>query len=152
LNRYAILPLRGKDVLLVKNLGLTVIVAAQLALLIATAAWQSGLLEAIAEVLLAAILLLSHLAWGNLVAVTAPFRMHFYRFASNGTPLTAIAGSTIGSAPGVIVLFLLNSESSLAAAGIVGVLLLSLAVYIISLHYSGRSFEHRSHIIGERLS
>jgi hypothetical protein len=151
LNRYAILPLRGKDVLLVKNLGLTVIVAAQLALLILTAVWRSGLVEAGAEVLTAAVLLLSHFAWGNLVSVTAPFKMQFYRFASSGAPLTAMAGWTIGSAPGILVLYLLHSESSLSAAAIVGVLLLTLALYLVSLHYSGRSFEHRRHIIAERL-
>jgi hypothetical protein len=78
--------------------------------------------------------------------------MQFYRFASSGEPLTAMAGSTIGSAPGVIVLFMLHSESSWSAATIAGVLLLSLAVYLVSLHYSGRSFERRRHVIGERLS
>ena len=51
LSRYFILPLRGRDVLLVKNLGLAVIVAAQLALLILAAAWQSGPVEAAAEVI-----------------------------------------------------------------------------------------------------
>jgi len=152
LNRYAILPLRGKDVLLIKNLGLTVIVAAQLTLLILTAVWRSGLLEAAAEVLLATVLLLSHLAWGNLVSVTSPFKMQFYRFTSHGEPLTAMAGSTIGSAPGIVVLFLLHSDSSWPAATMAGVLLLSLAVYLVSLHHSGRSFERRRHVIGERLS
>jgi hypothetical protein len=151
-NRYAILPLRGRDVLLIKNLGLTVIVAAQLTLLILIAGWRSGLVEAAAEVLLAVVLLLSHLAWGNLVSVTAPFKMQFYRFASSGEPVTAMVGSTIGSAPGVIVLFLLHSESTWSAATMAGVLLLSLATYLVSLHYSGRSFERRRHIIGERLS
>jgi hypothetical protein len=109
LNRYSILPLRGKEVLLVKNLGLTVIVAAQLALLILTAAWRSGPVEAGAEIIEAAVLLLSHLAWGNMVAVAAPFKMQFYRLASD-------------------------------------------AAYLVSLHYAGRSFEQRRHIIGERLS
>ena len=117
LNRYFILPLRGKDVLLVKNLGLTVIVAAQLALLILTAAWQSGLVEAGAEIIEAAVLLLSHLAWGNIVSVAAPFKMQFYRFASSGAPLTAMAGTTIGSAPGVMVLFLLHSGSPFVGPG-----------------------------------
>ena len=84
LSRYFILPLRGRDVLLVKNLGLAVIVAAQLALLILAAAWQSGPVEAAAEVIEAAVLLLSHLAWGNMVSVAAPFKMQFYRFASSG--------------------------------------------------------------------
>ena len=86
--------------MLVKNVGLTVIVAAQLASLILTAARRSGLLEAGAEIIEAAVLLLSHLAWGNMVSVAAPFKMQFYRFASNGARLTAMAGSTIGSAPG----------------------------------------------------
>jgi hypothetical protein len=152
LSRYAILPLRGREVLLVKNMGLTVIVAAQLALLILTAVWRSGLLEAGAEVLAASVLLLSHLAWGNLVSVAAPFKMQSYSFASNGEPLTAIVGSTIGSTPGVMVLFLLHSESSWSAVAIMGVLLLTLALYLVSLHYSGRRFENRRHIMSERLS
>jgi hypothetical protein len=150
--RYAILPLRGRDVLLVKNLGLAVIVAVQLALLIATEAWRSGLLEAGLEVLLAAVLLLSHLAWGNLISVTAPFKMHFYHFASHGDPVTAMIGGTIGSTPAVIMLFLLQAEWSWSVAAIAGAALLSLAVYLKSLDYSGRMFEHRRHIIGERLS
>ena len=152
LNRYAIFPLRGKEVLLVKNLGLTMIVAAQLALLILTAAWRSGLLEACLEIIVAGVLLLSHLTWGNMVSVAAPFKMQFYRFASNGAPLTAIVGSTIGSAPGVVVLFLVHSESSFAAVRIAAILLLVMAVYLVSLHYAGRSLEHRRQIIGERLS
>lgn len=151
LTRYGILPVRGRDVLLVKNLGLTLIVAAQVALLIAVTAWRYGPREAGIEMLEAAVLLLSHLAWGNLVAVHAPFKMQFYSFASSGAPLTGIIGSTIGSAPAVILLFLLHSESSSVAA-IPGVLLLSLIAYLLSLHYSGRLFEWRRHIIAERLS
>jgi hypothetical protein len=152
LTRYAMLPLHGRDVLLVKNLGLTVIVAAQLALLIVTALWRSGPLEASAEVLTATVLLLSHLAWGNMVSVTSPFKMHFYRFASSGEPVTAIVGTTIGSVPGIVVLVLLHSGSPLSAVAIAAVLVLSLAVYLVSLRSAGRRFEHRRHIIGERLS
>jgi len=152
LDRYAILPLRGRDVLLVKNLALTMIVAAQLALLILVAVWRSGAVEAGAEVVVAAVLLLSHLAWGNLVSVIAPFKMRFYRFASGAEPLTAMAGSTIGSIPGVMVLVLLRFESFWSAVAIVGVLLLSLAVYLASLHYSGRIFEHRRQTLGEQLA
>jgi hypothetical protein len=152
LNRYFILPLRGKDVLLVKNLGLTVIVAAQLASLILTAAWRSGPVEAGAEIVEAAVLLLSHLAWGNMVSVGAPFKMQFYHFSSSGGPLTGLVGVTIGSAPGVMVLFLLHSGSPLAALAIAVILLLAIATYLVSLHCAGRSFEHRRHIISDRLS
>jgi hypothetical protein len=152
LNRYSIPPLRGKEVLLVKNLGLTVIVAAQLALLILTAAWRSGPVEAGAEIIEAAVLLLSHLAWGNMVSVAAPFKMQFYRFASSGAPLTVMAGATIGSAPGLMVLFLLHSESPFTATAIAVILLLVIAAYLVSMHYAGRSFDHRRHIISDRLS
>jgi hypothetical protein len=152
LTRYAILPLRGRDVLFVKNLGLAVIVSAQLALLIAIEIWRSGLLAASTDVLVAAVLLLSHLAWGNLVSVTSPFKMHFYHFASNGDPVTALIGGTVGSAPAVIALFALQYESSWSAAVMAGAVVLSLAVYLVSLHYSGRTFERRRHIIGERLA
>jgi hypothetical protein len=152
LTRYSILPIRGEEVLFVKNLGLAVIVAAQLALLIVTAAWRSGAVEAGAETIEAAVLLLSHLAWGNMVSVGAPFKMQFYRFASSGEPLTALVGATIGSAPGVLVLFLLHSGSPLSPLGITVILLLVIAVYLVSLHYAGRSFEHRRHIISNRLA
>jgi len=121
-------------------------------LLILTAAWQSGPVEAGVETIEATVLLLSHLAWGNLVSVAAPFRMPFYRFASSGAPLTALAGVTVGSVPGVVMLFLLHSGSPRSVVGIAVILLLVMAVYLVSLHYAGRSFEHRRHIIGERLS
>jgi hypothetical protein len=152
LNRYAILPLRGKDVLLVKNLGLTLIVAAQLALLILTAAWRSGPMEAGAETIEAAVLLLSHLAWGNIASVEAPFKMRFYRFSSSDAPITALLGVSIGSVPGVGVMVLLRSGSPLSLLGIPVILLVVVAAYLASLHYAGRSFEHRRQIIGERLS
>lgn len=152
LTRYAILPLRGRDVLLAKNLGVAVIVAAQLMWLIPIAVWRSGLFEAGVEVLVSAILLVSHLAWGNVVSVTAPFKMELYQFSSGGAPLTALIGATIGSTPGVAVLVLLYSDSSFPIAAIAAVLVLSLAVYAVSLHYSGRSFEYQRHIIAEQLS
>jgi hypothetical protein len=85
------------------------------------------------------------------VSVGAPFKMQFYRFAASGAPLTVSAGVTIGSAPGVLVLFLLHSESPLAAPAIAVMLLLVMAVYLVSLHYAGRSFEHQRQIIAERL-
>jgi hypothetical protein len=59
----------------------------------------------------AVILLLSHLAWGNMVSVDAPFKMQFYHFASSDAPLTWMVGVTMGSAPGVMVLFLSQSTS-----------------------------------------
>ena len=152
LSRYAILPLSGREVLLVKNLGLAVVVAAQLALLILSAAWQLGPMEAGVEVVEAVVLLLSHLAWGNLASIAAPFKMEAYRFAANGTPLATLFGASIGSIPAVLMLFFVNSESSSSATAIVGIVLLAVAAYVVSLRYAGRRFERRWHIIAQRLS
>jgi hypothetical protein len=49
-------------------------------------------------------------------------------------------------------LFLLQSGSSWLGPALAGVPLLSLAAYLVSLRYSGRLFERRRHMIGERLS
>ena len=152
LGRYAIFPLRGREVVLIKNVGLALIVAAQMALLIVTAAWRFGLRDAGAEIIVVAITLLSHLTWGNIVSIIAPFRMPFYRMSSGAAPLTALAGMTLGSIPAIVVLFLLGQESASSAPGIAMILFLVIAAYLVSLHQSGRRFEHRRHMIAERLS
>ena len=51
-----------------------------------------------------------------------------------------------------MVLLLLHSGSPFAALAIAVTVLVVTAVYLVSLHYAGRSLEHRRHIIGERLS
>jgi membrane protein YdbS with pleckstrin-like domain len=61
-------------------------------------------------------------------------------------------GSTLGSAPGVAVVFLLRSESPWSAAGIGVILVLVIAVYLATLRYAGRRFELRRHVIAERLA
>jgi hypothetical protein len=151
LNRYAIFPLRGRDILLAKNLGLAVIVAVQVSPLILAGAWQSGMTEAGAEIVETAVLLLSHLTWGNLVSVGAPFKMEFYHVAFGGSPLTTLVGVTAGSLPGLGVI-LLHSDSAPGAWAITVILLLTMAAYLGSLHYAGKTFERRRHIIIERLS
>ena len=107
-------------------------------------------MEAAAETILAVVL--SHLAWGNMASVAGPFPMQFYRFASNGEPLTVLAGVTIGTAPAVMVLILLHSRSPAAPLAIAAILLLVSAAYVVSLHYAGKSLAHRRHVIGERSS
>lgn len=151
-NRYFIFPIRGRDVLLVKNLGLVVIVAAQLSLLILIAALRSGIVEAGVEMLEAAVLLGSHLTWGNVMTVSRPFRMQFYRLASGGDPLTAPAALLIGSLPAVAMIRLLRSDSALAPVGIALVALVVAGAYQASLQYAGRLLELRRHIVSFRLS
>ena len=114
LTRYLILPIRGKDLLLAKNVALMVAVAVQLMPLLAVGAWQSGLVQLGAEMVVAMVLILAHLAWGNVVSVFEPRRTEPHRFASAGEPVTALVSGLIGSAPGVAVILLLRSDSRVA--------------------------------------
>ena len=57
LTRYLILPIRGKDLFLAKNVAVMVVVAVQLMLLLAVGAWQSGFMQLGAEIVVAIVLI-----------------------------------------------------------------------------------------------
>jgi hypothetical protein len=152
LTRYLILPIRGKDLFLAKNVAVMVAVAVQVMPLLAVGAWQSGFVQLGADTLVASLLIVAHLAWGNVVSVFEPRRTEPHRFAAPGDPVTASVSALIGSAPGVGVILLLRSGSRFAALAIAAIVLLTLAAHDGSLRYAGRSFERRIETIRERLA
>jgi hypothetical protein len=152
LMRYLILPIRGKDLFLAKNVAVMVVVAAQMTLLLAIGAWQSGVMELGVEIVVAVVLILAHLASGNIVSVFKPRRTEPHRFASAGDPLLALVGVLIGSIPGVAVIELLRSDSHVRTLAIAVIVLLTMAAYYGSLRYAGGSFERRIEIISRRLA
>jgi hypothetical protein len=77
INRYLLLPLRGRDILLVKNLGIAAIVAVQLLPLLLLAGWRFGWVIAGVILIEVLALLLAHLAWGNLCSVGYPHKEQF---------------------------------------------------------------------------
>ena len=129
-----------------------VVVAAQMMLLLAIGAWQSGFMQLGAEIVVAMVLILAHLACGNIVSVFKPRRTEPHRFASAGDPLTAFVGVLLGSIPGVAVIVLLRSDSRVRVLAIAVIVLLTIAAYYSSLRYAGTSFEQRIEIIGGRLA
>jgi hypothetical protein len=152
LARYLILPIRGNDLFLAKNVAVIVVVAVQLMPLLAVGAWQSGFTQLGADIVVAIVLMLAHLAWGNVVSVFEPRRMEPHRFASAGDLLTVSVSLLIGSAPGVAVIVLLRSDPRVAALAIAVIVLSTMAAYYSSLRYAGRSFERRTEIISRRLA
>jgi FlaA1/EpsC-like NDP-sugar epimerase len=129
-----------------------IVVAVQLAPLLAIGAWQSGVTLLEADLLLAIVLVLAHLAWGNVVSVYEPRRMEPHRFASAGDLLTTSVSVLIGSAPGVAVFVVLRSDSGVAPVAIAVIVLVMAAAYVASLRYAGRIFDRRFEIIRERLA
>jgi hypothetical protein len=152
LTRYLILPVRGKDLLLAKNLAVMSAVTVQLVVLLAIGAWKSGFMQLGAETLVLIVLMLTHLAWGNVVSVFEPRTSRPHRFSSAGDPLTGLATMLIGSIPGVAVMVLLRLGSRASALAIGAIVLLTMAAYYGSLRYAGRSFERRIDIISRRLA
>ena len=150
--RYRILPIRGRDLLLAKNVALMAVVAVQLLPLLAISAWQSGVLQLGAELVAATVLLSAHLACGNIVSVFKPRRAKPFRFASAGDPVIALVSTLTASIPGVAVIKLLRSGSRVSMLAIAGIVLLTTAAYYRSLRYAGRSFERRLEIISSRLA
>ena len=126
--------------------------AVQLMPLLAVGAWQSGFMQLGAEIMVASVLIVAHLAWGNVVSVFEPRRTEPHRFASPGDPVTTSVSALIGSAPGVAVIVLLRSDSRVTALAIAVIVLLTMAAYYGSLRYAGRSFERRIEIISRRLA
>lgn len=152
LTRYLVLPIRGKDLFLAKNTAVMVVVAVQLMPLLAVGAWQSGFVQLGAETMVASVLIVAHLAWGNVVSVFEPRRSEPYKFASSGDLVTTVVSALIGSTPGVALIIMLRFESRVATLAIAGIVVLTVAAYYGSLGYAGRSFERRIEIIRSRLA
>jgi hypothetical protein len=152
LTRYLVLPIRGKDLFLAKNAAVIVVVAVQLMPLLAVGAWQSGFVQFGADIMVASVLMVAHLAWGNVVSVFDPRRSEPNKFASPGDLVTTWVSALIGSTPGVAMIVMLRFESRVTALANAAIVLLTVVAYYGSLRYAGRSFERRIEIISSRLA
>jgi hypothetical protein len=152
INRYLLFPLRGRDILLGKNLGFAIIVGLQLSVTLPFAIWRLGWREVSFGLIEAAALSFAYMAWGNLDSVSAPYKMRFYRDSGGGSLFDALIGMTLCSLPGVAIIYLTRFNSELLAAKIASLLALMALVYLVSLHFAGRKFERDWQKIHYRLS
>lgn len=139
LDRYALLPLSGKDVVFSKNLAFVMYVALQLIPLFLFGIVRLGSVPTLFGVIEATLLALAYLTWGNLIAISHRFRMEFFRFSSGGSPIDALFGLFFGTLPGAIAIRLFTWGNWW---GTVVMLVLYLAMYWFSLLWSGRKYEH----------
>jgi hypothetical protein len=152
INRYLLFPLRGRDILLGKNLGFVVVVAAQLSVTLPFAFWRLGWQEVSFGLIEAAALSFAYLAWGNLASISMPFKMRFYQFTSGGSAIVAIACHVFCSLPGVVIIYMTRFNSEILAAKLVAVLSLTTLAYLASLYFAGRKFERDWQKISYKLS
>jgi hypothetical protein len=152
LNRYLIFPLKGKEIVFSKNLGIAIIAAAQLAPMLALACWRFGWVEAILGLLEATALMLAFLAWGNLISVNNPYKIDSLIFPSGKNFVYDLIGLTFGGLPGIAIIYLIQVNSSNLIIKIVLIVLLAAAVYLGSTRYAGRKIERSWETILDRLS
>jgi hypothetical protein len=152
INRYLLFPLRGRDILLGKNLGFAIIVGLQLSVTLPFAFWRLDRREVFIGLIEAAALSFAYMGWGNMDSVSAPHRMRFYRDSGGGSLFDALIGITLCSLPGVAIIYLTRFDSELLAAKIASLLALTALVYLGSLHFAGRKFERDWQKIITRLS
>jgi hypothetical protein len=152
INRYLLFPLRGRDILLGKNLGFAIIVGLQLSVTLPFAFWRLGWREVFIGLIEAAALSFAYMGWGNMESVSAPYKMRFYRDTGGGSIFDALIGMTLCSLPGVAIIYLTRFNSELFAAKIASLLALTALAYLGSLHFAGRNFERNWQKISRRLS
>jgi hypothetical protein len=138
LDRYILLPVSGREVMLSKNLAFVLFVALQLAPMMLLAIWQIGFFSTLLGIVEGGGVALAYMTWGNLIAITHRFKMEFFRFSSGGSPIDVLFGVIFGSLPGAILMRLYNWQSWWAV-GVV--MVLYLAMYWASLLWSGRKYE-----------
>lgn len=135
LDRYALLPVPGREIVYSKNVAYMIALIIQLIPLFAFALWRLDFRFVLFGMLQALLLGLAYLAWGNFVAVTHRFKMEFYRFSSGGAPIDALAGVIFSTLPGAVAIQLFDEQLwwvSLVMLVGYGVL------YWFSLAWSGR--------------
>lgn len=152
LDRYGLLPLSGRAVLVSKNLAYLMIAGSHLAPMLIIAGWRLGILSSVLGLIEAATIACAYLAWGNWMSVNHPLKMQFFRFANSGAALVdAMGGIVFGSLPGILMISLWRRPGSSMAAGTALILLLTGTLYLASVTRFGRRLEQKRERLAEAL-
>lgn len=147
-DRYRLLPLRGRSIILSKNLAFAVFALMQIGPVLLLVCWRLGMVAGLIALIAALSIGLAYLAWGNWMSISHPVKMHFFRFSSSSSSIfDAMAGIAFASSPGIVIIYLLhNSARSLALVPIVfGI------IYALSLLRAGRRLPRKIENIARAL-
>lgn len=143
LDRYVLLPLRGREIIFKKNVAFLMLVGAQICLPLALTFWRFGTFTGATALLESVALACAFTAWGNVSSIKQPYEMQPYRFSSGGSPFDALVGVTFGSAPGLALVIILREESVAASSVATLLTLFCVGLYLYSLAWAGKLFEQR---------
>lgn len=146
LDRYALTPVRGRQVLAAKNLAFLATVSARAVPALALAAWRMGWREAAFSFTEAASLGLATLAWGNVTSVRHPSR------GDSGVILDQLVGFAAAAGPGAMAILIGRGAPDIAPYAMAALAAVCAALYFWSLAWAGGYVERRLDVMRERLS
>jgi hypothetical protein len=155
-DRYRLLPLSGRQVLLSKNLAFLLVVLAEIALPIAAGLWRVGIMFTAAALCAALAVVLLMISWGNQTSVRSPTPRAFFNFDSKeqaGGILSMIGTTLLWLLPLLVGLVAreIGGQSGLVAGEFL-LLLVAGAVYLRTLPNAGNEFDVRAEQMRTRLS
>jgi hypothetical protein len=134
LDRYALSPLSGSDIIRTKNAAFLTVLAAQRIPILALALWRFGPVEALAGVAETASLALMVLAAGNVFSVRNPTGPNTEPAVIEG--LIGTAAAILPCAAAIVIL----RSGQMVGLRMTGMLVVSAALYYGSLRYAGPYF------------
>jgi len=137
LKRYALAPLSGEEIVRSKNVAFLIMVSLQLVPLFLLGLWVLELGVMLLGFLVAMLVALAYMTWGNFLSVSHRFQMQFFRFSSGGSPIDALVGVLFGTAPGAIAILLFGGKLWWV---VIAMLVLYSVFYLLSLSWSGKRF------------
>ena len=146
-DRYRLLPLTGRQVLLGKNLAFLAVVVSEFAAPVAAGFWRVGITFSLAALCAGLAATLSMVAWGNQTSVRSPAPRAFFNFDSKEQAGGVL--SMLGVAAVWLVPFLLGLAANLGGHGVLllaefALLGAAVLVYVLTLANAGREFEARA--------
>jgi hypothetical protein len=144
MDRLKLMPLTGATILFSKNLAFMMIVGLQIAPLIMLASWRLSPLVGGIGVIVTASMTAMYMAWGNWMSVNHPVKMQFFQFSSShGQVLEVLTGIMLGSFPGMVAIYLMNTSGTRAGWKIGLLLLCSGFIYWVSVRQVGARFAQK---------
>jgi hypothetical protein len=135
LDRYALSPVTGTQIVRTKNIAFLVVTAAQRAPILVLALWRFGPAEALWAFFETASLALLVLAWGNVVSVRNPAGPD-----REPTLIEGFIGAAAALVPAAATIIFLRGQASLIPIRMTGLLAATAILFYFSLRFAGPYF------------
>jgi len=154
-DRYRLLPLRGRQVILSKNIAYVLLVLIELALPVLVALFRVGVPYTLACLCGCLSVCCLTMTWGNFVSVRSPAAREFFNFDSSeqaGGMLPILYAMLIWLLPGGLGVGLLQVSNWAFLAGELALLAVAVAIWHSTLGSAGRQFATQVETMREKLA